>query len=234
MGISHLEELNSVADQAASAQTQNQQVPPDGPLSPELSPTAVTQSISSIPSPTLPEQKKSPVDNRNTSCVPEVDKKNSFDPKTLSVVSVQKTPSPDGYNWRKYGQKQVKSPQGSRSYYRCTHSECYAKKIECSDDSNRVMEIVYRSHHNHDPPQKVTCMRGSRHSLSVAPVNGSDSAVGAVGTISDLVPSTSSKDYVQETAALPDPVLKESSGSDDNTETNVKQEQGDEPEPRKR
>lgn len=234
VGMSHQEECRRIADQAVPDKTQNQQEPPNGPRSLEPSPTSVTQSISSIPSPTLPEQKMSPGDNRNTSHTSETDKKNSFDPKTLSVVSIQKTPSPDGYNWRKYGQKQVKSPQGSRSYYRCTHSECCAKKIECSDDSNRVMEIVYRSPHNHDPPQKVNCTRGSRHSLSIAPVNGSDSLVAPIGAITDSVPSTSSKESVQEAVSLPDPIQKDSSDSDDNAETNIKQEQEDEPEPRKR
>ncbi|KAL3535100.1 hypothetical protein ACH5RR_003561 [Cinchona calisaya] len=234
VGISHREELKSSTDQAAPAQRQNQQEPPDGPVSSELSPASVTQSTTSIPSPSLPEQKVSLVDDRNISCTPEVDKKNSIDPKPFSVVSIQRTHSPDGYNWRKYGQKQVKSPQGSRSYYRCTHSECYAKKVECSDDSNHVMEIVYKSHHNHDPPQKVNGTRGSRHSSSDAPVSGSDSLVGRIGVISDSTPSTSSKDPVQETAAVCDPLQKVSSGSDDNAETDVKQEQVDEPEPRKR
>nr|XP_027072907.1 probable WRKY transcription factor 32 isoform X1 [Coffea arabica] len=234
VGMSYQEEFRIIADQAVPDQTQNQQEPPNGPRSSEPSPTSVTQPISSVPSPTLPEQKMSPGDNRNTSHTSEADKKNSFDPKTLSVVSIQKTPSPDGYNWRKYGQKQVKSPQGSRSYYRCTYSECCAKKIECSDDSNRVMEIVYRSHHNHDPPQKVNCTRGSRHSLSIAPANGSDSSVAPIGATADSAPSTSSKDSVQEKVSVPDPIQKDSSDSDDNAETNIKQEREDEPEPSKR
>ncbi|KAL3533077.1 hypothetical protein ACH5RR_006598 [Cinchona calisaya] len=233
VGIYNQEELKSSADQAAPAQTQNQQETPDGLPSSELCRNSVLKSISSIPSPILPEQRMSPVDNRNTSCVQQVENGNSFDPKTLSVVAVEKTPSPDGYNWRKYGQKQVKSPQGSRSYYRCTHLDCHAKKIECSDDSNCVMEIVYRSCHNHDPPLRVNCTRG-RHSLSVAPVNGSDSSVGPAEAIGDSVPSTSSKDSVQETVVVPDPIQKESSGSDGNTEIDVKPEYFDESEPRKR
>jgi hypothetical protein len=32
----------------------------------------------------------------------------------------------DGYNWRKYGQKLVKGI--GRSYFKCTHPDCSAKK----------------------------------------------------------------------------------------------------------
>ncbi|XLT59221.1 probable WRKY transcription factor 32 isoform X2 [Arachis ipaensis] len=68
----------------------------------------------------------------------------------------------DGYSWRMYGQKQVKSPTGSRSYYRCTHSECSAKKIECNDDVGRVIDVVYKSQHSHDPPHKPNSTRESK------------------------------------------------------------------------
>lgn len=69
----------------------------------------------------------------------------------LSVSPVLRTPARDGYHWRKYGQKQVKSPKGSRSYYRCTYSDCCAKKIECSNDSGNVIEIVNKGSHSHEP-----------------------------------------------------------------------------------
>ncbi|CAN8229875.1 unnamed protein product [Cochlearia groenlandica] len=70
----------------------------------------------------------------------------------LSVSPVLRTPPVrDGYNWRKYGQKQVKSPKGSRSYYRCTYSDCFAKKIECSNDSGNMIEIVNKGLHSHEP-----------------------------------------------------------------------------------
>nr|AMR43368.1 WRKY transcription factor [Petunia x hybrida]AMR43369.1 WRKY transcription factor [Petunia x hybrida] len=62
-------------------------------------------------------------------------------------------PSYDGYNWRKYGQKQVKGSEYPRSYYKCTHLKCpVKKKVERSHDG-QIAEIVYRGEHNHPKPQ---------------------------------------------------------------------------------
>ncbi|CAN4109637.1 unnamed protein product [Withania somnifera] len=62
-------------------------------------------------------------------------------------------PSYDGYNWRKYGQKQVKGSEYPRSYYKCTHRKCpVKKKVERSYDG-QIAEIVYRGEHNHPKPQ---------------------------------------------------------------------------------
>uniref|UniRef100_A0A1D1XYQ3 WRKY transcription factor 44 n=1 Tax=Anthurium amnicola TaxID=1678845 RepID=A0A1D1XYQ3_9ARAE len=59
----------------------------------------------------------------------------------------------DGYNWRKYGQKQVKGSECPRSYYKCTHPNCpVKKKIERSLDGN-IEGIIYRGEHNHPKPQ---------------------------------------------------------------------------------
>ncbi|KAK4790783.1 hypothetical protein SAY86_031196 [Trapa natans] len=80
---------------------------------------------------------------------------------TMSLTPIRSACA-DGYIWRKYGQKQVKIPQGFRSYFRCGHSECCAKKIEFSDQSGYVMEIIYKSGHSHDPPGKVNSVRESR------------------------------------------------------------------------
>eukprot|EP00262_Sarcandra_glabra_P005195 TRINITY_DN16537_c0_g1_i1.p1 TRINITY_DN16537_c0_g1~~TRINITY_DN16537_c0_g1_i1.p1 ORF type:complete len:479 (-),score=89.67 TRINITY_DN16537_c0_g1_i1:178-1614(-) len=59
----------------------------------------------------------------------------------------------DGYNWRKYGQKQVKGSEYPRSYYKCTHPNCpVKKKVERSLDG-QIAEIVYKGEHNHLKPQ---------------------------------------------------------------------------------
>ncbi|KAF7806527.1 putative GMP synthase [glutamine-hydrolyzing] [Senna tora] len=84
-----------------------------------------------------------------------MDRKKFSGCKTTSAVSVVRTSASDGYNWRKYGQKQVKSPTGSRSYYRCSHSNCCAKKIEFRDHLNHVIEIIYKNQHSHEPLWKT-------------------------------------------------------------------------------
>ncbi|KAK1571680.1 hypothetical protein Q3G72_021239 [Acer saccharum] len=61
--------------------------------------------------------------------------------------------SEDGYNWRKYGQKQVKGSEYPRSYYKCTHPNCpVKKKVERSYDG-QITEIIYKGAHSHPKPQ---------------------------------------------------------------------------------
>lgn len=63
--------------------------------------------------------------------------------------------SDDGYNWRKYGQKQVKGSENPRSYYKCTFPNCPTKKkVERSLDG-QITEIVYKGAHNHPKPQST-------------------------------------------------------------------------------
>jgi hypothetical protein len=73
-------------------------------------------------------------------------------PPTAMTVFPER-PSEDGYNWRKYGQKQVKGSEYTRSYYKCTQANCpMKKKVERSHDG-QVTEIVYKGEHNHAKPQ---------------------------------------------------------------------------------
>ncbi|VFQ94823.1 unnamed protein product [Cuscuta campestris] len=61
--------------------------------------------------------------------------------------------SNDGYNWRKYGQKQVKGSEYPRSYYKCTHPKCpVKKKVERLLVDDEIAEIVYNGEHIHPKP----------------------------------------------------------------------------------
>ncbi|KAF8117582.1 hypothetical protein N665_0009s0102 [Sinapis alba] len=77
-------------------------------------------------------------------------------------------PADDGYNWRKYGQKQVKGSDFPRSYYKCTHPACpVKKKVERSQDG-QVTEIIYKGQHSHEPPQNKTKRDNNARSSDVA------------------------------------------------------------------
>jgi WRKY transcription factor 33 len=82
--------------------------------------------------------------------------------------------SDDGYNWRKYGQKQVRGSENPRSYYKCTYPNCPTKKKVERSIEGQITEIVYKGNHNHPKPQ-VGVRRNSSSSSSnshvIAPVN---------------------------------------------------------------
>lgn len=202
------------------------------PLS-DLSPTSVTQSLSIVSSPTIPKQKIS-TPKVNNAHVPEVDKKNPSGRKTLSSVSIARTSASDGYNWRKYGQKQVKSPTGSRSYYRCTHSDCCAKKIECCDDSGHVIEIVYKSEHSHDPPRKTNSIRENKFLSSSEPIVENSVPEQPIKVLKDADPSISSKESLQEAPCSNDKKRQNTSNISGNDKVILKEEHVNEPVPKKR
>ncbi|KAF4390100.1 hypothetical protein G4B88_005018 [Cannabis sativa] len=198
----------------------------------ELSPTSVTQSISSAPSPILLEQRFSPP-KENELCASMPKKRNSSDVKIVSTVPAVKIPASDGYNWRKYGQKQVKSPQGSRSYYKCTFFECCAKKIECCDHFGHVTEVVYKSQHTHDPPKKSNNTR--EHKLSSAErFSGYNVTKQPCKVPKDSDPSTSAKESTHETLPSSERKRQHSVNSDENGDLKVKEELDNEPEQKKR
>ncbi|XP_030523551.1 probable WRKY transcription factor 32 [Rhodamnia argentea] len=225
---SHQEVLGVGKVEAAQTKTQNQPHLSSCPMaSSELSPTSVTQSISSIPSPTPVEQGSGM--KITGSCMPDPNSRSSY---TRNVPRALRTYNIDGYNWRKYGQKQVKSPQGSRSYFRCTNTECSAKKIECCDELGHMLETVYRSQHNHDPPRKVNGMLEGKFEKSVGPAINHLSNNHSTTVLDDSGPSSSSKELIQE---IPDRTKSEhqnSGGFGGNGETIIKNEHVNEIEPR--
>ena len=166
-GMSHhqahtLSQLNSeaLAQPAASSAT----LPPAPPLlsqapSTAAAPVAVPVKFSDI----QPLQARAPVQTTTDSLSSQAVASQGSDqqappplPAAAAVVTATTfadRPSEDGYNWRKYGQKQVKGSEYPRSYYKCTHVNCpMKKKVERSHDG-QVTEIVYKGDHNHPKPQ---------------------------------------------------------------------------------
>lgn len=162
----------------------------------------------------------------------QVDKKIPSGGKTLSAVSVARTSASDGYNWRKYGQKQVKSPTGSRSYYKCSHSDCSVKKIERRDHSGHVIEIVYKSEHSHDPPRKTNSSRESKFVSSNEPTVENSVPKKPIRVLKDSDLSISSKDIQAPWSG--DKKRQTLSNISDNGQIILKEEHVNEPEQKRR
>lgn len=145
----------------------------------ELLHVPIKQSLSSKVTPNLLHQ-ISPRNQDNNASMSEVYQESSSDHKMELDHTLVKSPSADGYNWRKYGQKPVKSHDSSRSYYRCTFVDCKAKKkVERCDHSGREVEIVYKGPHNHDPPQKVRCTKPRKHLLIAGGISSPETVEGS-------------------------------------------------------
>ncbi|CAN0926789.1 WRKY transcription factor 44 [Linum grandiflorum] len=108
------------------------------------------------------------------------------DPKAASSVQgggrhvvVVDRPSQDGYNWRKYGQKQVKGSEYPRSYYKCTHPNCpVKKKVERSFDG-KIAEIVYKGDHSHPKPLPLPPPQPKRNDEQVCGIAGGGILIGS-------------------------------------------------------
>ncbi|KAI3687452.1 hypothetical protein L1987_81148 [Smallanthus sonchifolius] len=64
----------------------------------------------------------------------------------------------DGYNWRKYGQKDILGAKFPRSYYKCSYrnsQKCFAtKQVQRKDEDSTVFDIKYNGKH--------TCILGAQ------------------------------------------------------------------------
>ncbi|CAN6901921.1 hypothetical protein Bca4012_096759 [Brassica carinata] len=138
-GMTHQQALAQVTAQAvqANANMQPQTEYPSSSQVQSFSSGPTTATDSSLPAP------------RETSITTIIEQRSQQQP-----LNVDK-PADDGYNWRKYGQKQVKGSEFPRSYYKCTNPGCpVKKKVERSLDG-QVTEIIYKGQHNHEPPQNT-------------------------------------------------------------------------------
>ncbi|QCD84760.1 WRKY transcription factor 33 [Vigna unguiculata] len=59
----------------------------------------------------------------------------------------------DGYKWRKYGKKSVKSSPNLRNYYKCSSGGCSVKKrVERDREDSSYVITTYEGVHNHQSP----------------------------------------------------------------------------------
>jgi WRKY transcription factor 33 len=119
--------------------------------------------------------------------------------------------SDDGYNWRKYGQKQVKASENPRSYYKCTYPNCPTKKkVERSSDG-QITEIVYKGTHNHPKPLATRRNSSSDPASSLAARDAS-----SMGTDSAATPDDSSVSFGDADVDRSNQVDGEEIGMDEN------------------
>lgn len=152
--------------------------------------------------------------------------------RSQASITVDK-PADDGYNWRKYGQKQVKGSEYPRSYYKCTHQNCpVKKKVERSHDG-QVTEIIYKGQHNHQPPQLSKLAKDTGNPNGTLNPQG-NSELSSVEKFSKSKEGLSMKD--QESSQATHEHVSGSSDSEEvgDTETGVYGRDDDEPESKRR
>jgi len=59
----------------------------------------------------------------------------------------------DYYMWKKYGEKFFNKNEHKRGYYKCTHSDCQAKKKFHWSDDGTIEYFTYTNPHNDPNPQ---------------------------------------------------------------------------------
>nr|USN24510.1 WRKY transcription factor [Panax notoginseng] len=151
-GMSHQQALAHVTAQAALSQSYMHMQAENQPSTLPASAENLTQHPSSAPSSTVQQQIHAAKLEAESSKM-ELSEVLHSDKKSLPASLGTDKPGSDGYNWRKYGQKQVKASEYPRSYYKCTHLNCpVKKKVECSP-SGQITEITYKGQHNHELPQ---------------------------------------------------------------------------------
>ncbi|XP_019053458.1 PREDICTED: probable WRKY transcription factor 3 isoform X2 [Nelumbo nucifera] len=239
-GMSHQQALAQVTAQAAQSQSY---MPIQGeyPSSVLVPPTtSLVQHVPfSINGPSHQHIPPSTSDSKGT--IVESSEFSNSEQRSQPASSAVEKPADDGYNWRKYGQKQVKGSEFPRSYYKCTHSNCpVKKKVERSPDG-QVTEIIYKGQHNHPQPQpnkraKESGNSNASLSLQGKPEFGSRVQSGNLNGPNENITSSSLYRKEQESSqATPEQLSGSSDGEEvGDAETRVDEGDDDEPDSKRR
>uniref|UniRef100_A0A5B6YX51 Putative WRKY transcription factor 4 n=1 Tax=Davidia involucrata TaxID=16924 RepID=A0A5B6YX51_DAVIN len=233
-GMSHQQALAQVTAQAALSQSYMQMQADYQPSSLIASAESLTHHPSIASNATVQQQMHTVVSDPESSTMESLEVSHS-DRKSIAPSLVVDKPAFDGYNWRKYGQKQVKASEYPRSYYKCTHLNCPVKKKVERNLDGQITEIVYKAQHNHELPQP------SRRAKEGSDLNGSMNSqvrpgVGSLGQTeisksNETVPSHSvpGSDLVD---TQPTPIqLPGSSDSEEMNDAEIRANEGDDDEP---
>ncbi|KAL1207740.1 putative WRKY transcription factor 4 [Cardamine amara subsp. amara] len=220
-GMTHQQALAQVTAQAVQA---NATMQPQT----EYPPSSQVQSISSG-QPQIPNS--AVLAQRETSDITIIEQRSQ------QPLNVDK-PADDGYNWRKYGQKQVKGSEYPRSYYKCTNPGCpVKKKVERSLDG-QVTEIIYKGQHNHEPPQNKRGNKDSTANLNGSSINNNrgNSELAASQFQTSSSNKTKREQHEAASQATTTEHMSEASDSEEvgNGETGEREKDGNEPDPKRR
>ncbi|CAO2145379.1 unnamed protein product [Urochloa humidicola] len=112
---------------------------------------------------------------------------------TSSLVT--SVPDFDGYQWRKYGQKQIEGAMYARSYYRCTRSAeqgCPAKRTVQRNDDGPEYTVVYMGEHTCTADDSLQAPVILETTAAVVPATSNSSTNNNDGgTINSIAPTTS-------------------------------------------
>lgn len=232
-GMSHQQALAQVTAQAALAQSQLQMQ------------AEYQNSLAAVPTESMPHDSSFiPNDASQERVVPSTsDPRNSIKESTGASNSDRKYQSSslaadrsgdDGYNWRKYGQKQVKGSEFVRSYYKCTNPSCPVKKKVERSPLGQITEIIYKGQHNHELPQsnKRSKDGGDQNGNSQAkPETGLQNRAGHLNRSVETAPSLSGPDRDQESTQTAPLQVPGSSDSEELGDAEIKEDEVDADEP---
>lgn len=148
--MTHQQALAQVTPQAVQPHA-NVQIQAEHPSSVSLVPASSLARVPAATSSTTQQLMRPSMPDSGEAKTESLDYSHSEQRLQSSSVNVDK-PNDDGYNWRKYGQKQVKGSEFPRSYYKCTHPSCPVKKKVERSLEGHVTAIIYRGDHNHQRP----------------------------------------------------------------------------------
>nr|WGV38266.1 WRKY [Loropetalum chinense var. rubrum] len=234
-GMSHQQALAQVTAQAVQAHSHTQfQAEYSSSLS--APPAASLTQLPSFTSNTTTHQ-QTPLISDHRITMKESSEVSHSDQRSQSSSITADKPQDDGFNWRKYGQKQVKGSEYPRSYYKCTHPNCpVKKKVERSLDG-QVTEIIYKGQHNHQPPQPNKRAKDTGNpNLQMNPELSSQVQTGNLNISKEGIPSYSMSKKDQESSQATPEQLSGSSDSEEegDAETKAAERDEDEPDPKRR